>query len=304
MRSSALTELEAVVAVARTKSFRAAAAELGMSRTALSAAVAGLESRLGARLFHRTTRSVSLTEAGEQFVAEIEPALGRIQGAMESVNVHRTTPTGVLRINSSLGAAQRVLAPVVLEYLRRFPEMRVDLVTEDRRVDIVADRFDAGIRMAEDVPKDMVSVSFAMPFRFAVVGSPALFERRALPKKPADLAAFPCVCVRQASAGTYRWEFERRGKKVSVEVNGPLMLDASTLMREAALAGVGLAFLADWSVAADVEAGRLVRVLDDWMIGSAGLCLYYPSHRHVPAGLRAFVDVMRDVARTRKKTRP
>jgi DNA-binding transcriptional LysR family regulator len=298
MRSSGLVELEAVAAVAHRRSFRAAAAELGMSRTALSGAVAALERRLGVQLFHRTTRSVSLTEAGEQFIATVEPALSEIREAMDAANTHRATPTGTLRINSSLGAAHRILAPVVLEYLRRYPEMRVDVVTEGRLVDIVAGGFDAAIRMAESVPRDMIAVPFGMPVRFAVVGSPELLRGKASPQKPADLASFPCICVREASGAPYRWEFVRGRKKISAEVRGALTLDAPTLMHEAALAGAGLAYLAEWSVADDVKAGRLVRVLADWTPSSGGLALYYPANRHVPAGLRAFVALIREVAKT------
>ena len=302
MRSSGLVELEAVAAVAHRRSFRAAAAELGMSRTALSGAVAGLERRLGVPLFHRTTRSVSLTEAGEQFIASVGPALAQIRGAMDAVNTHRATPTGTLRINTSLGAAHRVLAPVVLEYLRRYPEMRVDIVTEGRLVDIVAGGFDAAIRMIESVPRDMIAVPFGMPVRYAVVGSPALFRGKALPKEPADLASFPCICVRETSGATYRWEFVRGRRKASTEVRGALTLDAPTLMHEAALAGAGLAYLAEWSVIDDVKAGRLVRVLADWTPSSGGLALYYPANRHVPAGLRAFVALIRERAKE-KSTR-
>src|SRR5258705_5276005 len=163
MNRSGLVELDTVVAVARLGGFRAAAIELGVSATSLSNAVAGLEARLGVRLFHRTTRSVSLTEAGAEFVAGITPPLAEIRGAVDAVNTHRATPSGTLRINSSLGAAHRILAPIVLEYLRRHPQMKVDLVTEARLVDIVVGGFDAGIRLAEDVPRDMVSVPFHMP---------------------------------------------------------------------------------------------------------------------------------------------
>src|SRR5580704_13419495 len=196
MRKAGLNELDAVVAVARRRSFRAAANEMGMSTTALSNAVAGLEERVGMRLFHRTTRSVSLTEAGEQFVATVAPAVADIRRAMEAINTHRATPTGTLRINSSLGAAHLVLAPIILEYLRRCPEMRVDVVTGG---------FDAGIRLTEDVPRDMIAVPMGGPLRFAVVGAPELFRGKPRPVKPVDLASFPCICVRQASGSLYRW---------------------------------------------------------------------------------------------------
>jgi DNA-binding transcriptional LysR family regulator len=297
MRSSGLVELEAVAAVAHHRSFRAAAVELGMSRTALSSAVAGLEKRLGVQLFHRTTRSVSLTEAGEQFVTTVAPALAEIRAAIDAVNTHRATPTGTLRINSSVGAAHRILAPFVLEYLRRYPEMKVDITTEGRRVDIVAGGFDAAVRMSESVPRDMIAVPLGMPVRYAAIGSPALFRGKPLPRKPADLASFPCICVRESNGAVYRWEFARGGRKVSVDVHGALTLDAPTLMHEAALAGAGVAYLAEWSVIDDVKAGRLVRVLEDWTPSSGGLALYYPAGRHAPAGLRAFVALIREVVR-------
>ncbi len=221
---------------------------------------------------------------------------------MDAANTHRATPTGTLRINSSLGAAHRILTPIVLAYLRRYPDMSVDLVIEERQVDIVVEGFDAGIRPAEAVPRDMVAVSLGMPIRFAVVGAPALFEGKPRPKKPADLESFPCIGIRQTNGAPYRWEFARRGTKVSVEMKGPLTLGAPTLMREAALGGAGLAYLSESSVAADVAEGRLVRVLEDWMPSAGELSLYYSGHRHVPAGLRAFVEVIREVAIKRKRT--
>lgn len=297
MRSSGLTELEAVAAVAHRRSFRAAAVDLGMSRTALSSAVAGLERRLGVQLFHRTTRSVALTEAGEQFIAAVAPALAEIRSAIDAVNTHRATPTGTLRINSSVGAARRILAPFVLEYLRRYPEMKVDITTEGRLVDIVAGGFDAAVRMSGSVPRDMIAVSLGMPVRFAVVGSPALFRGKPLPRKPADLASFPCIGVRESNGAAYRWELARGGRKVSVDVRGALTLDEPTLMHEAALAGAGIAYLAEWTVADDVKAGRLVRILEDWTPASGELALYYPAGRHASAGLRAFVALIREVVR-------
>lgn len=300
MRKTGLTELDAVVAVARRRSFRAAALEVGISTTALSNAVAGLETRIGARLFHRTTRSVSLTEAGEQFVATVAPALTEIRGAMDAVNTHRTTPTGTLRVNCSLGAAHRMLAPFVLEYMRRYPEMRIDLAAEQRLVDIVAEGFDAGVRLAEEVPRDMISVRLGMTVRFVVVAAPSVLRGGTEPKKPGDLAAYPCICVKTSAGAPYRWEFARGRRRLSIDVAGPLTLNAPTLMREAALAGIGMAYLGEWSVAEDLDAGRLVRVLKEWMPPASELALYYPGHRHVPTGLRTFVDVVRDIARNLK----
>lgn len=290
-----LIELEAVVAVARRRSFRAAAAEIGLSTTALSQAVAELEGRLGVRLFNRTTRSVAPTAAGEQFVAQVAPALGAIRDSMEAVNRHRASPTGLLRLNTSAGAARQILSPIIFEYLRRYPEMAVDIVTEGRLVDIVKDGFDAGFRLAESVPGDMIAVPLGPRQRLIVVGSPAYFEGRAIPKSPNDLRQHDCIRIRLPSGGIYRWEFERRDERLVLDVSGRITLDDTDLMREAALAGHGLAYLSAWWTAADVAAGRLVPVLDDWTPSFPGLCLYYPGRSHVPAGLRALVDVIRDL---------
>jgi DNA-binding transcriptional LysR family regulator len=292
-----LTDYEAVVAVARLGSFRAAADHLGMSTSALSHAVAALEARLGARLFNRTTRSVSPTDAGEQFIARIAPALAEISGAIEGINSHRDTPTGTLRINTSAGAARMILTPIILEYLRRYPDMNVILVTEGRLVDVVGQGFDAGIRIAEAVPQDMIAVPIGGDIRMVVVGSPAYFERADKPLVPADLLGHQCIRARMATGAIWRWEFEMRGEAVEIDAPGALTLDEMTLMVEAALAGVGLAYLSEWSVRDHIAQGRLIPVLEDWSPPYPGLCLYYPGRRHVPAGLRALIDLIREVNR-------
>lgn len=298
MRQTGLTELEAVLAVARRGNFRQAAAELGMSASALSHAVASLEGRLGARLFNRTTRSVSLSAAGEEFVAQVAPALREIRGAMQAVDSHRATPAGPLRINTSGTAARRILTPVILEYLRRYPKMTVDLVTEGRLIDappdIVAKGFDAGIRARELVPRDMIVVPLGPALGYAVVGAPSYFEVNPPPQTPADLMSHRCIRLRMTSGAIYRWEFARQGKEVNVDVTGPLTLDDPALILEAAKAGVGLAYLWEWYVTEDLSNGRLVRVLQDWTPLFPGLCLYYPGRRHVPAGLRALIDLIRE----------
>jgi DNA-binding transcriptional LysR family regulator len=304
MSRSGLIELEAVVAVARKGSFRAAAIELGMSPTALSHAVAALETRLGVRLFNRTTRSVSLSEAGEQFIARVAPALSDIRGAMEGVNTHRDTPTGTLRLNTTVGAAHQILVPIVLEYLRRYPQMRVDIVTEAQLIDIVLSGFDAGIRAADAVPGDMIGVPFGPQLRFVVVGAPSYLAEHPAPETPGDLLGHRCIRARWPSGAIYRWEFERRAEKLTIDVSGQLALDDSTLMREAALAGAGLAYMWEAAVAADIRAGRLVRLLDDWTTSSPGFCLYYPGRRNVPAGLRAFINLIREVDHARAPDQP
>ncbi|HEY0197873.1 MAG TPA: LysR family transcriptional regulator [Rhodanobacter sp.] len=304
MSKAGLFELNAVVAVSTHRSFRRAAADLGMSPSALSHAIAALEQRVGVRLFNRTTRSVSLSEAGEQFLARVRPALHEIAAAMEDINAFRDTPAGTLRLNASEGAVRMLLTPIVFEFMQRYPDMQVDIVTEGRLVDIVADGFDAGIRTIETVPQDMVAVPCGPPLRFVVVGSPAYFATRRKPRSPADLAAHNCVRSRYPSGAIYKWEFEKRGEEQAIDVTGSLTLDNHNLMIEAALQGIGLIWTSEWSVAEHIAAGRLVRVLEDWSPASPGLCLYYPGHRHVPAGLRAFIEVVREIAPVLTKSAP
>ena len=297
MRKIGLVELEAAMAVARRRSFRAASSDLGVSPTVLSQTIAGLEARLGVRLFNRTTRSVSPTNAGAQFLAEVEPAVGAINHAVETVNTHRDKPVGSLRINSSVGAARRILSRIILEFVRRYPDMQVDLVTEDRPIDIVAEGFDAGVRPGDTVPADMIAVHLEPIQGSAVVGSPAYFAGRAAPETPQDLLRHTCIRARMPSGKMYRWEFEQDGRDFTLDVPGQLTLDDASLMLEAALAGTGLAYLADWWIDKSVREGKLRRVLDGFIPSSAGLCLYYPSRRYQPAGLRALIAFIQDVCR-------
>ena len=257
--------------------------------------MAGLEARLGVRLFHRTTRSVSLTEAGEQFVARVGPALSEIRSATEAAASQRQRPAGTLRINAALGAARMVFAPLVTEYLRRYPDMTIDIVTEGRMIDIVAEGYDAALRPSELVPRDMIRVPIGRDMRMAVVATPEYFTRHPKPKSPSDLARHRCVRARLPNGAPYRWEFARRGETLHVDVPGNIVLDAPLLMLDAVRAGVGLAHLAEWYVAEDVATGRLVRVLQEWTPPFPGLALYYPAGRHTPAGLRVFIDLIREL---------
>jgi DNA-binding transcriptional LysR family regulator len=303
MRASQL-ELEAVVAVACHGGFRIAARELDMSSSALSHAVAALEERLGVRLLKRTTRSVALSGEGEQFVTEIAPALTAIRTAMERIDEHRAEPAGVLRLNLTLGAARMILAPLVFEYTRRYPQVAVDMVTEAAMVDIVGQGFDAGVRLEEFVPPDMIAVPITPPIRSIVVGAPSYFAGRKRPKTPAELADHRCIRRRTGSGTIYRWEFEKRGEAIEVDVTGPLTLDEGDLMLQASLAGLALAYLPDVETAVHIQAGRLVAVLEDWSPAYPGLCLYYPSRRNIPARLRAFIDLIRQQASPRKPKTP
>jgi len=286
-----------VVAVARHGGFRVAARELDMSSSALSHAVAALEARLGVRLFNRTTRSVALSAEGEQFVGEIAPALAAIRTAMERIDEHRAEPVGALRLNLPLGAGRMILSPLIYEYMRRYPRVTVDMVSEGAMVDIVSQGFDAGVRLEEFVPPDMIAVPITRPIRSIVVGSPAYFAGRKPPRTPADLAEHRCIRRRLGSGAIYRWEFEKRGEEIAIDVPGQLILDDIDLMLEAALAGEGLAFVSDIAAAQSIEAGLLLPVLEDWSPEFPGLCLYYPSRRNIPARLRAFIDLIRQQAR-------
>ncbi len=295
-----LNELEAVGAVAREESFRRAALALGMSTTALSNAVAKLEANLGARLFNRTTRSVSLTDAGRAFVEQVGPALRDIQDAMEGVRSQQQTPSGTLRINTFAAGGREIMSPLVLEFLRRHPEVHVDLVTEGRLVDIVADGFDLGLRRADLVPVDMIAVPVGRPQRYAVVAAPKYFKLHGKPRTPPDLGKHQCIRVRLPNGALFRWHFEKRGQTVQVDVNGPVTLDEASLSRAAVLAGVGIGFFLEQDVREDMAAGRLERVLEDWTPPLGDLCLYYPSRRHPSAALKAFLGLAREMSRKKK----
>jgi DNA-binding transcriptional LysR family regulator len=300
MYSPGLKELDAVVAVARRSSFRGAALDLGMSTTALSSAVAKLEAHLGVRLFNRTTRSVSLTDAGRVFVEQLAPGLDDIRGAMDAARSQQTKPSGMLRINTFAMAAREILAPLVLEYLRRYPDVHIDLVTEGRLVDIVAEGFDFGVRMADLVPTDMIAIPLGKPQRHAIVASPAYLKKHGRPRVPADLLRHRCVRVRLPNGSLFRWELRKRGRTTLIDVTGAITLDEASLSRLAVLDGIGLGFFMEPDVRAEIEAGRLVRVLEDWTPELARLCLYYPGRRNASAAHAAFVALSREVALARK----
>jgi DNA-binding transcriptional LysR family regulator len=298
MGRDGLKDLDAVIAISRRGSFRAAALDLGVSTTALSNAINKFEASLGVRLFNRTTRSVSLTDTGRMFVEQVGPALQDIHAAIETARSQQATPSGTLRINAFAMAAREILAPLVLEFLRRYPQVHVDLVTEGRLIDIVADGFDLGVRVADLVPSDMIAVSLGRPQRYAVVGAPSYIERHGRPLVPPDLLNHRCIRARLPNGALLRWQFEKAGRSIQIDVNGPITLDEASLVRTAALDGIGLGFFMEQDVAADIAAGRLVRVLDDWTPPFAGLCLYYPGRRNPSAALKAFIGLAREWSST------
>ncbi|WP_162683425.1 LysR family transcriptional regulator [Rhodobacteraceae bacterium DSL-40] len=295
-----LKRFEAVLAVARLGSFRAAALDLGMSTTALSHAVARLEADLGVRLFNRTTRSVSLSDAGRTFVERIGPAVSEIRMAMETAHSQRSTPSGLLRINASVQAG-RAIAPLVLDFLRRFPDMRIDLVTEGRLVDIVAEGFDLGIRPADLVPRDMIALPLGRPQRHAVVAAPGWIAAHPRPRTPADLPLEACLRVRLPNGALFRWHFERDGETVQIEARGRLTLDEAAIARAAVLDGAGIGFFIEQDVAEDIAAGRMVRLLEDWTPPRPGFSLYYPGRRNPSAGFSAFLSMVREAAARQAK---
>ncbi|MCZ3376625.1 LysR family transcriptional regulator [Rhizobium sp. AG207R] len=291
---ASLAELEAIAAVARHGGFRAAARELGMSSSALSHAVATLEERLSVRIFNRTTRSVTLSDAGERFVAEVAPALVAIDRAIENAGLSSGTISGTLRLNMAPGAARILLTPLILEYGRRYPDVEIEIVTDNALVDVIGKGFDAGIRIAEAVPTDMVAIPIIPTLRSLVVGSPAYFSNRPYPLVPGDLLRHRCIRARMASGKLYRWEFERHGQSILVDAPGSLTLDASDLMLSAALEGAGLAYISEASVAGHIAAGNLIAVLEDWSPPYPGLSLYFAERRQMPARLRALIDLIRE----------
>lgn len=290
----ALAELSAVLMLARERSFRKAAAELGMSTSALSHAVASLEKKLGVRLFHRTTRSVAPTEAGLHFLAQVGPAVATIGAAIDGIDGQRATPAGRIRLNMAAAAAHLLLEPILLPYMRAYPNVTVDVVTEGKLVDIVEQGFDAGVRAPASVPRDMIALACSSTLRWAAVATSDYLARNGIPIIPAELGGHACIGTRLPGGATYPWTFSREGQRVLIVPAGPLLFDNYTLMRAAALAGAGIAWLNSESVAADLAAGALVEVLADWSLHEPPLQLYYPSRRLLPAAMQALLAMLRE----------
>jgi len=247
------------------------------------------------RLLNRTTRSVAPTPAGQRLVSRVAPLLREFELALEEVNEFRDLPSGSLRISASEPAARILLEAILPEFLTRFPQMTVDLVTDGRLVDIVGEGFDAGIRLGESVPQDMIAVRLGPPTRFITVASPKYLASRPAPLTPDDLQRHQCISIRMPSGKPYRWEFEKHGQSLTVSTTGNLTLDNVEIMADAAARGLGIAYVPEHTVARHLADKRLIKVLEDWCPPGAGLYLYYPGHRHVPGGLRAFIEVVREM---------
>jgi DNA-binding transcriptional LysR family regulator len=288
-----LSVLSVLLTAAEERSFTKAAKRLGVSPSAVSHSIRGLEESLGVRLLSRTTRSVAPTQAGEQLLARVGPALNEIRAALGGVSGLRDKPAGRVRLLAPRFAVSAVLAPKLGQFVRDYPDVLLDITTDDSRMDIVAGGFDAGIQFGEYIQKDMIAVRVSPDQRAAIVGSPEYFESHPKPKSPRDLVKHRCINFRHGSAGVYRWEFEKGRKSLSVSVNGPLIVDDVGLVTRAAIDGVGLAFLGEDLAALHLASGALVRVLDAWCQPFPGFFLYYPSRRQQPAALSALISVLR-----------
>lgn len=288
-----LPALQAFLLVASRRSFRQAADELGMSPSTLSHMLRALEEKTGVRLLNRTTRSVSPTEAGERLMVRLTPVLQDLEAALGVLDDFRQQPGGTLRINASEQAVRLLLERVVPAFSARYPQIALDLISDGRLVDIVEAHCDAGIRLLEDVPQDMIAVPFGPSVRFIAVASPDYIARAGAPQVPDDLRQHRCIRFRLPSGKRYRWEFSRRGQEAVIDVPGTLTLDHPGLMAAAAAAGLGIAYGPDRELQPLMASGALVQVLSDWSPPWPGLALYYPGHRHVPAALRALIEEVR-----------
>jgi DNA-binding transcriptional LysR family regulator len=289
-----LNVLSAFLAVAEERSFTRAAKRLGVTPSAISHTIRGLEEAIGVRLLSRTTRSVAPTDAGKQLLARLLPAISDIKEALDQVSGLGKKPSGRVRLLVPRLAAMTVVAPKLGEFARNYPDVVLDVTADDRRMDIVAGGFDAGIHFGEYIEKDMIAVRVSGDHRAAIVGSPAYFRSHPKPKLPHDLLKHRCINFRHGSGGgVYRWEFDKGRKSLSVGVNGPLVIDDVEILIRAAVDGVGLAFISEDYVAPLIANVRLVRVLEDWCQPFPGFFLYYPNRRNQPAALSALIKALR-----------
>ncbi|MFH5924415.1 LysR family transcriptional regulator [Roseomonas xinghualingensis] len=293
MMRASLTDLELLAAVARHGSFRRAAAEAGIAPSSATERIRVLEDRLGARLLNRTTRSVSPTEAGAALLARLGPALGEVAAALDAVGEAGAAISGTLRINAPPPAAQLVLAPLLPAFLAQHPRVVVELAAESGFTDIVRDGFDAGVRYGEDLARDMIAVPLGVPQRYVLVAAPSLVAAHGTPAEPQALLRLPCIRLRFSSGVILPWEFEQDGRVVSIRPEGPLVTSDAHLALSAAINGVGFFVTFEGWAREAIAAGKLVSLLEDWLPPFEGPFLYYPSRRHMPAALRAFIDFIR-----------
>lgn len=294
MPRGTVNDLIAFLAVARERSFTRAAAKLGVSQSALSHTVRGLEERLGIRLLTRTTRSVAPTQAGERLMHNVGPRFDEIDAELAALSELRETPAGTIRITAGEHAADAVLWPALQKFLPKYPDIKVELIVDYALTDIVAERYDAGVRLGEQIARDMVAVRIGPELRMAVVGAPSYFARHSRPKAPQDLTAHDCINIRLPTyGGVYVWEFEKGGRELKVRVEGRLVFNTMAPRLNAVLAGLGLAYLPQDQVQSHVKDGRLIRVLADWCPPFAGYHLYYPSRRQQTPAFALLVEALR-----------
>jgi DNA-binding transcriptional LysR family regulator len=289
-----MNDLIAFLAIAKERSFTRAAAKLGVSQSALSHTVRELEARLGLRLLTRTTRSVATTEAGERLLRTVGPRLDEIDAELAALSELREKPAGTVRITAGEHAAEAILWPALEKLLPDYPDIKVEIIADYGLTDIVAERYDAGVRLGEQVAKDMIAVRVGPDMRMAVVGAPSYFARRKRPRTPQELTAHDCINLRLPTyGGLYAWEFEKGGRELKVRVEGQLVFNNIALRLNAALAGFGLAYLPEDQVHTHLADGRLIRVLADWCPGFSGYHLYYPSRRQPAPAFALLVDALR-----------
>jgi DNA-binding transcriptional LysR family regulator len=294
MQRGNLDDLRALVAVGQEQSFTKAAAKLGVSQPALSQTIRQLEARLGLRLVTRTTRSVSLTEAGERLVGTVAPRVEEIEAELAALGALRDKPAGTFRITAGDHAAHAVLQPKLAKFLPLYPDIKVEVIIDYGLTDIVAERYDAGIRWGEQVAKDMIAVPIGPDLRFAVVGAKSYFAKRPRPKTPQDLIHHNCINLRLATyGGLYAWEFEKNGRELKVRVEGQLVFNSPFQMRDAALAGLGLAYIPEDLAQPYLARGRFTRVLEDWCPPWSGYHLYYPHRRQSSPAFALLVEALR-----------
>ncbi|MFJ5335470.1 LysR family transcriptional regulator [Pectobacterium sp. CHL-2024] len=287
-------DLISFLVVARERSFTKAAAKLGLSQSALSHSIRGLEERLGVRLLTRTTRSVAPTEAGEKLAHSLGPHFADIESELVALGNMRERPAGNIRITAGEHAVDSILWPVLKPFLANYPDINVDITVDNALADIVLGRFDAGIRLGEQVEKDMIAVRVAPEMSMAVVGSPNYFARNPAPSTPQDLQHHRCINLRLPTmGGIYAWEFEKNGREIKVRVEGQLTMNSLRQRIDAALIGLGLAYVPEDSVRDDIASGRLMRVLTEWCPPFPGYYLYYPSRKQHTTAFSLFVEALR-----------
>lgn len=294
MRREELSDLAVFLTVAEARSFTRAAASLGTSQSAISQIIKRLEAQIGLKLLTRNTRHVAPTEAGERLITTLGPALQEIEAGLSELNALRERPSGTVRLTSSRHAAEHILWPAVRDLMKSYPDVKVEISIDSRLTDIVSDRFDAGVRLGEQIAKDMIAIPIGPDLRMAVVGAPSYFAKQGRPKTPQHLTHHACINIRmQTKGGLYTWEFGKDDRDLNVRVEGPFIVNDANLMLRAALEGLGLACVFEDQVSDLIKMGQLERVLEDWCPPFAGYHLYYPDRRQLPPAFSLLVNALR-----------